>query len=337
MSVINKVADVQANGLSIAEYWDKRLAKMIAMMSDQFVFQKMAKKVKIPKKSGTTTWAQRRYNHLPAHSKTPLTEGVAPTAMKVEGQKVTGTIQHYGALIQISDEAEDVHFDNIRNEYQPELARHALELIENVIIASFSEASEYFVGVGNTDVDDIAATDVLTLKDLRIVKLTATNYLRKGFKGKRFMVVVHDNVMEDLLDDDVLTNKFLLPGNENSPMKKGTLAKYVVFGMDVTSSLICPVEANAATTPVNVYSSFLIGQDSYVMIDLGNDRIKFKETGFDAEKSDPLGQIATVGYKVWTGAKVIDPMAIYQIFSASGFDIIADFTSDDIGAAADQT
>lgn len=333
------LAVLQKNGISQNEYWSKRILAMIKLEKSNFVFSQLGNEVTIPLHEGTKTFTARRYNHLPYDNsgKHKLTEGVAPTALKPEAHKVSGVVNQYGVVMEETDVAADVHFDNIKNIYQPELARHASEVRERNIIDSFTDASEYFVGVGNTAVDNIEASDVVTFKDFRTVALSMTNYNRRGhrkYNGK-FVAVMHPNVMNDLLDDPVLVNKLLVPGNENGPIKQGTLAKYMAYGMYFTDSLICPVKAN--TGNVNVYTSYVLGQDPYMIISLGSSNVKFFDTGFTADKADPLAQKATFGYKMWTGAKVTDPMAITRVYSASGYDVVADFSSDNIGAAASQS
>ena len=333
------LAVLQKNGISQNEYWSKRILAMIKLEKSNFVFSQLGNEVTIPLHEGTKTFTARRYNHLPYDNsgKHKLTEGVAPTALKPEAHKVSGVVNQYGVVMEETDVAADVHFDNIKNIYQPELARHASEVRERNIIDSFTDASEYFVGVGNTTVDNIDASDVVTFKDFRTVALSMTNYNRRGhrkYNGK-FVAVMHPNVMNDLLDDPVLVNKLLVPGNENGPIKQGTLAKYMAYGMYFTDSLICPVKAN--TGNVNVYTSYVLGQDPYMIISLGSSNVKFFDTGFTADKADPLAQKATFGYKMWTGAKVTDPMAITRVYSASGYDVVADFSSDNIGAAASQS
>ena len=333
------LAVLQKNGISQNEYWSKRILAMIKLEKSNFVFSQLGNEVTIPLHEGTKTFTARRYNHLPYDNsgKHKLTEGVAPTALKPEAHKVSGVVNQYGVVMEETDVAADVHFDNIKNIYQPELARHASEVRERNIIDSFTDASEYFVGVGNTTVDNIDASDVVTFKDFRTVALSMTNYNRRGhrkYNGK-FVAVMHPNVMNDLLDDPVLVNKLLVPGNENGPIKQGTLAKYMAYGMYFTDSLICPVKAT--TGSVNVYTSYVLGQDPYMIISLGSSNVKFFDTGFTADKADPLAQKATFGYKMWTGAKVTDPMAITRVYSASGYDVVADFSSDNIGAAASQS
>ena len=329
------LAVLQKNGISQNEYWSRRILEMIKLEKSNFVFTELGVDMVLPMREGTKNFSVRRYNHLPVGDH-KLTEGVAPTALKPEATKVTGAVNQYGVVMEETDVAADIHFDNIKTIYQPELARHAAEVRERNIVDSFTDASEYYVGVGNTSVNDIDASEIVTFKDFRVVALTMKNYNRAGhrkYKGA-FVGVMHPNVMNDLLDDPVLVNKLLVPGNENGPIKQGTLAKYEAYGMYFTDSLICPVKAN--NSGVNVYTSFVLGRDPYMVLSLGSSNVKFFDTGFTADKADPLAQKATFGYKMWTGAKITDPMAITKIYSASGYDVVADFSKDVLGAAASQ-
>lgn len=314
------LAVLQKNGLSVQEYFSKRLLEMIKLEKSNFVFTNLGVEMNLPKNEGTKTYSVRRYNHLPVGNH-QLTEGVPPTALKPEGHKVSGVINQFGALMEETDVAADIHFDNIKTIYQPELARHAAEVIERNVVSSFTDASEYYVGTSAAGVNDITASDTVTFKDFRVVALTMSNANRKGHSryGGKFVGVMHPNVMNDLLDDPVLVNKLLVPGSENGPIKQGTLAKYMAYGMYFTDTLVCPVKAN--TGSVNVYTSYVLGFQPYMVLGLGGSNVKFYDTGFTADKSDPLGQKATFGYKLWTGAKVLDPMAITAIYSASAYDI----------------
>lgn len=337
---INNLATVQKNNVKSIEYWQKLLFEMIKLEKSNFVFTTLGDKLTIPTNQGTTTTSVRRYNSLPISSDgtlatAKLTEGQAPTALKVEAQKVQATVHQYGNYIEFTDWVDAIHFDNIKKEYQPELARTAAEITERVILESFSEASDYFVGGHSAD-NEITATDVLKLKDCRMAALTMKNFHRQGHVkyGGRPVVVCHPNVMQDLLDDSALLDNILVPGNENSPMKNGTLENYKAYGMHFQETLMAPVKAGAGAATTNVYYSYMLGRKPYVVLDFKS--IEWKETGFDAEKNDPLGQKATIGYKMWTGAKVVDPIAITTIHSASNYDIVADFADDDIGRTASQ-
>lgn len=332
------LAVLQKNEISQNEYWSKRILEMIKLEKSNFVFTDLGMEQTIPLHEGTKSFSVRRYNHIPYDNsgKHKLTEGEPPKALKPEAQKVTGTVNQYGVVMEETDVANDVHFDNIKTIYQPELARHAAEVRERNIIDSFTDASEYYVGADVDAVDSITADNVITFKDFRVVALTMKNYNRKGHRkfGGAFVGVMHPNVMQDLIDDPVLVDRLLLPGNENGPIKAGTMYNYKAYGMYFRDSLICPVKANSSG--VNVYTSFCLGQDPYMVISLGSSNVKFFDTGFTADKADPLAQKATFGYKMWTGAKITDPMTITKIYSASGYDVVADFTEDTIGRPAAQ-
>lgn len=363
-------------------YLENRLLEMIKLEREQFVFHTLGKAYQINANEGTTIVRMRRYLALPQFANGhALTEGVVPTQpLKIAGVTVSATVNQFGAYMQLTDVLDMVNLDNIKQIYQPELARHAAELIERDVISKLeSEASIYFVGnVADASALTVAGTSggtyaagytdrkgMLQMKDLRKVALYMKNQLRGGhvkFGGKP-VVVVHPNVMADLLDDVDLKNRLLDPGQENAPIKIGTLQNYQFYGIFVQETLIAPVknlkdvpgiatkaDASGLTTdkvyfnstdslyykatgasawsvldpqPGSVYVSFMLGKDPYIVTSLAGGSVKFMSTGFEATKDDPLGQIATVGYKLWTGAKVIDPFAITAIYSFSLFDTAA--------------
>lgn len=330
------LAQVQANDIKTTEYWQKRLLRMIVLEKSNFVFSQLGEEIEFPANEGTRTYSMRRYNHLPVTNH-QLSEGVAPTALKVEAQKVQGTINQYGAWIKITDWVQDIHMDDIRNIYQPELARHAAEVLERVIIGSFTDASEYFVGGAASKVA-LTVNSVLTLKDARMVALSMKNYRRKGHKstGGLPLLVMHTNVMQDLLDDADLKDRILVPGNENAPIKNGTLQNYKAYGVYFQETLVCPVEKVTLTVggEQNVYSSFMLGENPYGVLKLKS--LRWLKKDFTPDSNDPLAQHASVGYKMWCGAKVIDPIAITRIYSCSKYDITPNFTTDKWGKPASQ-
>lgn len=317
---INTLAVVQANGLSVDEYWQKRLLGIIALERSEMPFQSLGVEKSIPLNQGTKVFTMRRYNRLPVNLVDMLlAEGVAPDAMKVEGQKVSGTVYQYGALIKATDVQEEIHFDNIFSIYQPELARHAVEAIEKVVLASFSEASEYFVG-NHLDKDELTGTDILTFVDLRRVALKMQINLRKGHsKTGTPIVIVRPEVMNDLLDDDALQNKMLATGQDNTPIKFGSLKSYRVYNLFIQEALMCEVETvtPAVGDPFPVYTSYVLGFEPYIVLKLGN--LTWHNVPFKATVGNELAQIASVGYKMSVGAKVIDPLAITLVYSRSNY------------------
>lgn len=328
----NYLAVLQQNGLSEDQFWSKSLQKMIVLEQDQFVFTKLAKKERIPKNAGTKTWTTRRYLHLPVDlEKGALTEGVAPTPMRVEGKTVSGTVNQYGAYIEETDVARDIHFDDIFGIYQPELSRHAAETIERDLIKAVeAEASIAFAGSAGA-VGEVASTDLLKFEDLRRGWMTMKNHLRKGHPsaGGKPIFVAHPNILQDLLDDsNVISDLIIVPGYDEKIIKSGSISQYTVYGVYLMETNILEPVADGAAGAL-VYRSYLMGADAFVMLTLGANDVKWYKKGFTADSNDPLGQKATVGYKLWTGGKVIDPMAIKVFYSGSNFDAqVRDITND---------
>lgn len=320
----NYLSVLQANGLSEDQFWSQSLQKMIVLEQSEFVFTRLAKKESIPMNYGTKTWTTRRYLHLPVNlSKGLLAEGVAPTPMTVEGVTVSGTIKQYGAYIELTDVAKDIHFDDIFNIYQPELARHAAETIERDLIAAVeAEASVRHVD-SNTSVGEITASDVIDFDDLRHAWMSMKNLMRKGHSlaGGKPIFVAHPNVLQDLLDDtSVVKDLIIVPGYDEKIIKTGSIAEYTVYGVYLMESMVLDPVAEGASS-ANVYRSYLIGDGAFAQLTLGSADVKWFKKGFTADSNDPLGQKSTLGYKLWTGGKVLDPMAVTVIYTGSGFDV----------------
>jgi N4-gp56 family major capsid protein len=407
MAVIsNTRSTVDRNEITQREYWDNRLLEIIKLNSSNYVFVNLGKEVTIPKNEGTLTISMRRYNSLPIrglevgevvdglNNGEMLREGLANTPLKIEAQKVQASVDQFGAWISITDHVQDIHLDDIKSIYQPELADHAAKIRELNVLAKLEDASDFFVNTGTTT-EELATTDILTIQDLRVNALIMKNYNRMGHpkaQGKP-LIVVHSNVMADLLDDEDLKDRLLNPGQENAPIKIGTLASYMFYGLTVMETLMAEVQTvayeayadlaainalaaglkvpnkiyvatatglkyrwngtamvaitNASTSAYNVYTSYLLGKDPYIVTKLGAGAVEWKMTGFEASKDDPLGQTSTFGYRMWTGAKVIDPLAITKIYSRSNYDVLIGMDYDydnktgagdtDWGRVADQT
>ena len=343
--ISNTRSTVDRNEINQREYWDNRLLEIIKLNSSNYVFVNLGKEVTIPKNEGTLTISMRRYNSLPIRSTgtgdtfdllggEKLEEGLANTPLKVEAQKVQASVDQFGAWISITDHVQDIHLDDIKSIYQPELADHAAKVRELNVLAKLDDASEYFGADGTaTSIEDLVPPtdtvvgDVLTIQTLRRTALIMKNYNRMGHSkaGGKPLIVVHSNVMHDLLDDEDLKDRLLNPGQENAPIKIGTLASYMFYGLTVMETLMAEVQTVTPTEgdAFNVYTSYLLGKDPYIVTKLGAGAVEWKMTGFEASKDDPLGQTSTFGYRMWTGAKVIDPIAITKIYSTSNYDVLS--------------
>ena len=63
-------------------------------------------------------------------------------------------------------------------------------------------------------------------------------------------------------------------------------------------------------TDVDVYHTYVLGENAYAVMDLASAGIEMKRMGFEAKPGDNLGQIASLGWiTMGFGAKVLDPVA----------------------------
>ena len=66
----------------------------------------------------------------------------------------------------------------------------------------------------------------------------------------------------------------------------------------------------ANTSDVDVYHTYVFGEDAYAVLDLESAGIEMKRMGFEPKMGDNLGQIASLGWlTMGFGAKVLDPVA----------------------------
>lgn len=325
LTYTNVLGTAQQNDIKRQEYWDNRILGMIKLESENFVFSRIGRPVEIPKNQGTTKFSMRRYNSLPYRgTDEKLSEGNPNTPLQVEAQRVDVEVDQFGAWIEVTDRVKDIHMDDIKRIYQPELARHAAEVRERNTISKFTDASTYYVGGVATAANQLTDANVLTMSELRKVALFMKIHNRQGhpaFGGKP-VTILHSAVMNDLLDDEDLKDRILLPGTENVPIKIGTLASYQFYGMYVTETLIAETQSvTVGDNTFTVYTSYMLGKDPFVIASLGGGSVEWHMTGYNAEKTDPLAQRATFGYKMWTGAAIVDPLAITKIFSRSNYDV----------------
>ena len=68
---------------------------------------------------------------------------------------------------------------------------------------------------------------------------------------------------------------------------------------------------------VDVYHTYVFGENAYAVMDLASAGIEIKKFGFEAKKGDNLGQIASLGWiTMGFGAQVLDPIACTIIHHA---------------------
>lgn len=353
----------QASGLANAKIDNNTLLRALAYSLADHVLYNLGEKQKVKRNAGTNTVQWRGYKPLPvADNRHVITEGVNPDGMKVGARTVTGTVAVYGAYLEVTRQVETYNLDQLLVEYGPLIVNHASETLELITRDAIEEDGGvyYVVTAGQTPGDTaITGSNVLTLDVCRLVANQMKVSRRRGHKkagGSKYIVVTSTEGMQDLLDDENLLKRAMVPGNTNKPIMDNGLESYDVYNLrfieynypvineivTYKASVDTSVQAgktyytrsgsesagytytkvdspsgNPSTkgyyevnSDVQVYHTYVFGENAYAVMDLNSAGIEMKRFGFDAKKGDNLGQIASIGWiTMGFGAQVIDPVA----------------------------
>lgn len=362
----------QASGLANEKIDNNTLLRALAYSLADHVLYNLGEKQKVKRNAGTNKVQWRGYKPLPvADNRHFITEGVNPDGMKVGARTVTGTVAVYGAYLEVTRQVETYNLDQLLVEYGPLIVNHASETLELITRDAVEEDGGvyYVVTSGTTPSDEgITGDNVLTLDVCRLVANQMKVSRRRGHKkagGSKYIVVTSTEGMQDLLDDENLLKRAMVPGNTNKPVMDNGLESYDVYNLrfmeynypvineivtykastdtTVDSSKTYYTRSGSGTsespyvytkvasptgnpstssyyevnTDVQVYHTYVFGENAYAVMDLNSAGIEMKRFGFDAKKGDNLGQIASIGWiTMGFGAQVLDPVACTIIHHA---------------------
>lgn len=311
----------QASGLANAKIDNNTLLRALAYSLEDHVLYNLGEKQKVKRNAGTNTVQWRGYKPLPvADNRHVITEGVNPEGMKVGARTVTGQVAVYGAYLEVTRQVESYNLDQLLVEYGPLIVNHASETMELITRDAVEEDGGvyYVVPAGTASPSDaaITANNVLTLDVCRLVANQMKVSRRRGHKkagGSKYIVVTSTEGMQDLLDDENLLKRAMVPGNTNKPVMDNGLESYDVYNLRFIEYNY-PV-ITGTTTPI--YHTYVFGENAYAVMDLSSAGIEMKRFGFEAKKGDNLGQIASLGWiTMGFGAQVLDPVACTIIHHA---------------------
>ena len=229
----------QAPGLANDKIDNNVLLRALAYAMSDHVLYNTGKKQSVKRNAGTNTVQWRGYKPLPvADNRHIITEGVNPDGMKVGARTITGTVAVYGAYIEVTRQVESYNLDQLLVEYGPLITNHAAETLELITRDAIEEdAGVYYVVPANTaspDKTKITASNILTLDVCRVVANQMKVARRRGHEStgfNRYKVITSVEGMQDLLDDQKLLQRAMVPGNTNKPVMDNGLESYDVYNL----------------------------------------------------------------------------------------------------------
>lgn len=316
--MLNTLTSVRTKtpGLSNEKIDNNILLRALAYSMSDHVLYNLGDKQNVKRNAGTNVVQFRGYKPLPvASNRHIITEGVNPDGMKVGARTVTGSVAVYGAYIEVTRQVETYNLDQLLVEYGPLIVNHASETLELVTRDAIEEDGGAFyvvdAGTSSPSENSIKATNILTLDVCRQVANQMKVSRRRGHKKTgfgKYIVVTSTEGMQDLLDDETLLKRAMVPGNTNKPVMDNGLESYDVYNLRFMEYNYPVIKSNSGG--IAVYHTYVFGENAYAVMNLASAGIEMKRFGFEPKKGDNLGQIASLGWiTMGFGAKVLDPIS----------------------------
>lgn len=295
----------------IKTFYDRTL---LERMLPNLPFLKYGQKRPIPKGNGKTI-EFRKFNSLEPAT-TPLTEGVPPTAKDLSVTAITATVKQYGDYVEVTDVLETTAYDPIITETVELEGEQAGETLNIVVRDELLDTTSVFNVGGGVDEDAITADNVLTADDvLKIQTIFRRNNIKPISNGYYLMFLAPEqaaDIMRDPLWRDV--SKY---ANDAKNIEEGEIGRLYKFKFIDTSL----VEAKTNASSVDIYSGLAMGKNAYGIVDIENGSkpktiIKIGKED-DGDKSDPLNQKSTIGWKALLTAVRLNELALMRVNSAA--------------------
>jgi len=258
---------------------------------------------------------------------TPLTEGAPPTSKAMTYDDVPAVFKQYGDVVEFTDVVHDQAEDPVLKDSMELVGEQAGETVESLLWGVLKGATNAFYSSttananADTQVNKAISTNiqrkiVRALKDERGRKMTkkvssTTQYGTEQIDAA-FLAFAHTNLEADIRDMTGFVPCEKYGSMKALPYEIGKVedVRYICSpvltadadsGATVASS---PGFLSTTGTNLDVYSIVYVAKDAYGHISLkGSSAMKLMVTSPDTpDKSDPLGQKGTVGWKTyWDG------------------------------------
>jgi N4-gp56 family major capsid protein len=281
------------------------------------VFVKHGQKKPIPKGNGKTI-EFRKFGGL-APATTPLTEGAPPTAKDLSVTAITATVAQYGEVVSVTDVLDETALDPVITETVEILGEQSGETLDrvtrNILLGT---TSVYNVG-GGVNVDAIVAANKLTADEVLKIRTIFKRSNIKPFEGGYYLMFCSPEQVADVMRDPLWqsVNEY---NNGGKNIEAGEVGRIHGFKF-IDTTLVEPVLNSNQTAPCNVYSGLAVGKNAYGIVDIESGSkpktiIKIAKDD-DSDRSDPLNQISTIGWKALFTAVRLDNLALIRVNSAA--------------------
>jgi len=338
------ITDTASTGItnSLQAFFSKELLKQIVQ---NIVLEQFAKKQALPEKAGKNSVRFFRYVEPNTTDIKSLSEGDGHTSntawakgayKEMTLEYVDVTLSQYGQVIGISDllTAQELfnHLEQATTVNGQDAALHldtkiAYTLGDDTSITGgtsitsnkinrFAGASAYYSSAP-TSSQVMTGLELLdTATALKVNNAPTTN----GF----YTAVADPRVLRDLQNDsDWISSRHY---GDPEAIMKGEVGRYAgIRCIETTNAYQTQHGTGAARVTYNasggVYSTFVFGDQAFGTVDLASQSpyAPKMQIAQGPDKTDPLAQLTTVGFKTYYGQKILQPKFLAQVYSGTNF------------------
>lgn len=281
------------------------------------IHTEFAQRRNLNKKSGNTI-KFRRYSALSV-ADTPLGEGNPPAGSNLSKTDLTATVSQYGDFVAITDVVDLTVEDAVITEAVEILGQQYGETIDaimrDILASTASETNASGGNNGNTPTE-ITKTDINGItKTLMGNNARMISQLQDGKNMAAFGTVPIAPAFFGLCDtdisDDIADVSTFVPAHEYGT--KGDVHQAEWGSTDRVRWLLSSNGKVTSGSP-DVYSAFIVGQNAYGMTEINGASANIIIKAFGSGgTSDPLDQIASVGWKTFMVGRVLNDNFMHEL------------------------
>jgi N4-gp56 family major capsid protein len=305
----------------IQRYFDK---KLLAQTLKTIVLDQFAFKAPLPGKAGAKTIRFFRYPESATTDVQTMTEGTLLTlgnSKQLSLTTVDVALAQYGQTVTISDLLSAVELFNTMEQATIQNGQDAALKVDSelrdvlgestALQLRYAGAATSYGTVGGTD-DAMTALDILdAATNLRVNNARPT--------GGYFTAIMAPEVARDLMNDDdwLEASKYGNPDN----LFKGEVGRYMGVRVVASTNPFRQTTQHVYAAAGANYSTFVVGDQSYGGVNLATMSAYSPKMVIaqGPDKTDPLAQFTTVGFKFYYGSAIINANHAVNIVSVTNY------------------
>tara|TARA_Y100000310_G_C20635982_1_gene791187 strand:- start:330 stop:1358 length:1029 start_codon:yes stop_codon:yes gene_type:complete len=338
------ITDTSSVGItnSLQIYFSKQLLHQI---TQNLVLDQFAKRQALPEKAGKSSVRFFRYVEPNTTDIKSLTEGDGHTSgtawakgayKELTLEYVDCTLAQVGQVIGISDLLTATELFNHLEQATTVNGQDAALQLDNKIsytlgddtsitggttitankISRFAGASAYFT---------VAPTSSQVMSGLELLDTaTALKVNNAPTTSGYYTAVADPRVLRDLQNDsDWISSRHY---GDPDAIFKGEVGKYAGIRCIESTNSYRTAAGNATARVTysaagNTYSTFVFGDQAYGVVDLASQSPygPKMQIAQGPDKTDPLGQLTTIGFKTYYGQAILQPKFLAQVYSGTNY------------------